>query len=139
MGIHSPFGYVGYEVQFAEILTDILDKLCAGCHTSNDFWKGCQECPAGNLALECRRYILNAMEQDYFPSCELLRAMKKKIKRLKPKPFFYRGTPHRPKVLADFAELTAKYKALLEAQRQKRLGPLRKEAARPFLGEEEKP
>lgn len=64
MGLHSPFNYVGYEVSFSEIFINILDKLCAHCHTADDYRKGCRECPAGNLAFECRRYILSPDESD---------------------------------------------------------------------------
>jgi len=158
MGLHSPFGYVGYEVQLAELFIDILDKLCAHCHTNDDYRRGCRECPAGNLALECRDYILNAVEEDkhhefylsekwakrkeemghpkpteddlardqyfageYKPECEVLRAMKEKIKGITPHPFFYvrhrrKCSYKRPKRLSDFVELTAKYKALKDAR-----------------------
>ena len=64
MGLHSPFGYVDYEVPMAELLIDILDKLCAHCHTNNDYCKGCAECPAGNLVFECKSYVLGAEEED---------------------------------------------------------------------------
>jgi len=163
MGLHSPFGYVNYEVPMAELFIDILDKLCAHCHTNDDYRRGCtnddyrrgcRECPAGNLAFECRDYILNAEEEDkhydlytsdewqnkrkemygkpdppeeiekwrkladeHCAESNVLRAMKAKIKRITPHPFFYvrhhRKYPYeRPKVLSDFAELTEKYKKL---------------------------
>jgi hypothetical protein len=143
-----------YEVAMAELFIDILDKLCAHCHTNEDYRKGCRECPAGNLAFECRDYVLNAIEEDkhhelylskewikrkeemghprpteeeltkeryfvqeYKPECEVLRAMKKKIKGITPHPFFYvrhhKKYPYeRPKRLSDFVELTEKYKKL---------------------------
>lgn len=65
MGLRSPFGYVNYEVQMSELFINILDKLCAHCHTNDDYGKkGCHGCPAGNLAFECRDYILTAVEED---------------------------------------------------------------------------
>ena len=64
MGLHSPFGYVSYEVPLSELFIDILDKLCAHCHTNDDYCEGCSECPAGILALECRDYILETLEED---------------------------------------------------------------------------
>ena len=159
MGLHSPFSYVDYEVVMAELLIDILDKLCAPCHTSIDYDGECRECPAGNLAFECRDYIITMEEDDkaenyipeewlkrkremgyleqpeeegeselglaeeYKPECEVLRAMKHKLKHLKPHPCFY--VKHhqtylyeRPKALADFVELTEKYKKLKAARLQ---------------------
>jgi len=154
MGLHSPFGYVDYEVAMAELFIDILDKLCAHCHTNDDYSKGCHECSAGNLAFECRDYILTAEEEDkhhelyvseewlerrrelgyleqteeerkrelkfaeeYKPECEVLRALKVKIEHITPHPFFYvrhhQKYPYeRPKALADFIEMTEKYKKL---------------------------
>lgn len=64
MGLHSPFGYVDYEVAFAELLITILDKLCAHCHTNQDYYNRCRGCPAGQLAFECRTYVLDAQEED---------------------------------------------------------------------------
>ena len=146
MGLHSPFGYVDYEVPLAQLLISILDKLCAHCHTDKDYDNGCRGCPAGNLVFECKEYILSSgesdkrfelyasdewaqravrkpseeerqkdleMAEDYRPECDILRAMKSKIKRIKPHPFFYvhggKGGHRRPKVLNDFAELVDSY------------------------------
>lgn len=64
MGLHSPFGYLSYEVTFANLLIHILDKLCSHCHTDEDYQGGCKSCPAGNLVFECRDYILTAHESD---------------------------------------------------------------------------
>lgn len=64
MSFHSPFGYVGYQVQFAEIMMKLLDDLCGGCHTDDDYRKGCKECPAGQLIYECRDYLLTYYEAD---------------------------------------------------------------------------
>lgn len=64
MGLHSPFNYVNYEVQMAELFIDILDKLCAHCHTNDDYEKGCHGCLAGALAFECKDYIITAEEED---------------------------------------------------------------------------
>ena len=158
MGLHSPFGYVNYEVPLSELFIDCLDKLCAHCHTNDDYEQKCRGCPAGQLIFECRDYILSSdesdkrfllyvsdewakkrreiygkedppevrqkdseMAEDYRPECDVLRAMKVKIKRIAPHPFFYvRGGSRgyrRPKILSDFVELVANYKGL----RDKRL------------------
>jgi len=64
MGLHSPFGYVGYQIQFAEIMMKLLDDLCGGCHTDDDYRKGCKECPVGQLIYESRDYLLTYYEAD---------------------------------------------------------------------------
>ncbi|MFA5299080.1 MAG: hypothetical protein WC389_12810 [Lutibacter sp.] len=64
MGLHAPFGYVGYESTMAQTIIDLLDKFCSGCHTNDDYHKGCRGCPCGNLICECREYILGAMLED---------------------------------------------------------------------------
>jgi hypothetical protein len=64
MGLHSPFGYVNYETQMANLFFHVLDKLCAHCHTNRDYQEGCRGCPAGNLVFECKEYILCAIESD---------------------------------------------------------------------------
>ena len=64
MGLHSPFGYVGYTVSTGQIMIDLLDKLCADCHTNDDYRRGCRECPAGQLIYECRDYIKTCGEDD---------------------------------------------------------------------------
>ena len=64
MGLRAPFDYVGYDVQFAEIMLKLLDDLCGGCHTNRDYDKGCHGCPAGQLIYACRNYLLEAHESD---------------------------------------------------------------------------
>lgn len=64
MGLHSPFGYVGYGVQFGEIMIKLLTDLCGGCHTDEDYIGGCKECSAGRLIYECREYLLSIDEPD---------------------------------------------------------------------------
>jgi len=152
MGLHSPFGYVNYEIPLAELFADCLDKLCAHCHTNEDYNAGCHGCPAGQLIYACREYILSAgesdkrfelyasdewagkqkqiygkenppelrqkdreMAQDYKPECEILRAIKAKIRKITPHPFFYvrgKGRHRRPKALKDFKVLVAEYRRL---------------------------
>lgn len=159
MGLRSPFGYVDYEVPLSRLLIDIMDNLCAHCHTDRDYEKGCRGCPAGCFLYVVRDYILTAeesdkrfelyasdewtqranrkpseeerqkdlnMADDYRPECDILRSMKSKIKRLKPRPFFYirdrRLTSKgwkRPKVLNDFAELTESFAKKREARLRK--------------------
>jgi hypothetical protein len=50
----------------AELLVDVLDKLCAYCHTDDDYDEGCRGCPAGRLVFKCRDYILSAVEKDKY-------------------------------------------------------------------------
>lgn len=64
MGLRAPFGYVGYEYTMAELFYTVLDKLCAHCHTNDDYQDGCKSCPAGVLIFACRDYVLTAIEQD---------------------------------------------------------------------------
>jgi hypothetical protein len=64
MGLHSPFGYVGYEVQFGEIMIKLLDDLCGCCHTNDDYPKGCAECPGGQLIFRCKEYLSGMDEPD---------------------------------------------------------------------------
>lgn len=162
MGLHSPFGYVGYEVTFADILVNIIDKLCAHCHTNDDYRKGCRECPAGQLLSECKDYLLSydesdkrfdlyaseewairrkepynkedprrqkdaEMAQDYKPECEVLRAMKAKLKRINPHPFYFvkggKKGHRRPKPFNDFIVLLEQYR-LLRHSRLERWGLL---------------
>lgn len=64
MGLHSPFGYVDREVEMAELLIAVLNRLCKGCHTNADYDQGCRGCPAGGLFFACKEYILMAEEGD---------------------------------------------------------------------------
>lgn len=64
MGLHSPFGYVGYETAMAELMIMLLEKLCGGCHTNDDYEEGCKQCPAGQLIYELRDYLLDTNEAD---------------------------------------------------------------------------
>lgn len=64
MGLHSPFGYVGYEITSIEFAIEILDKLCSRCHTDADYHLKCRGCPAGYLFYNCKEYILSAGEDD---------------------------------------------------------------------------
>jgi len=163
MGLRAPFGYVGYEYTMAELFYTILDRLCAHCHTNDDYQEGCKSCPAGILILECRDYILTALEddkhyelyiseewlskrrklvspeqveterqrdlkfiKDYKLEGDLLRDMKRVIKRITPHPFFYiqyskkRGY-ERPKSLVRFMELASKFREV-ELERLQKWG-----------------
>ena len=64
MGLRAPFGYVGYECTMAELFHTTLDKLCAHCHTNEDYQDGCHSCPAGVFLFECRKYLLTANLKD---------------------------------------------------------------------------
>lgn len=66
MGLRSPFGYVNYEVSMAELMIDMLDKLCIGCHDPQRDWgdKGCYACPAGVFIFEAKSYLENLDEAD---------------------------------------------------------------------------
>lgn len=64
MGLGSPFDYVGYEFQMVGIMVKLLDDLCGGCHTNDDYDNGCKDCPAGQLIYACRDYLLTAHEPD---------------------------------------------------------------------------
>ena len=64
MGLHSPFGYVGYEVPFTGLIISILEEVCGGCHTNNDYSRGCRGCPAGRFLYTLRAYVLEAHESD---------------------------------------------------------------------------
>jgi hypothetical protein len=64
MGLHSPFGYVGYEWQMPKLACDILELLCQPCHTNQDYEKGCHGCPAGTLFFACKEYVLESAEED---------------------------------------------------------------------------
>lgn len=64
MGLHSPFGYCGYEVPMAKLMIELLEKLCSGCHTNDDYARGCKGCPAGQLIYKFHRYLLEVNESD---------------------------------------------------------------------------
>lgn len=64
MGIHAPFGYVGYLVQMSQSIIDLLERFCGGCHTSEDYDKGCHGCPIGIFIYEAIDYILTYQEED---------------------------------------------------------------------------
>jgi len=64
MGIHSPFGYVGYITPMGKSIVDMLERFCGHCHTDDDYDKGCRGCPVGNFIYEARDYILTASEED---------------------------------------------------------------------------
>ena len=64
MGLRSPFGYIGYEVTFGNLLVKLLDELCSHCHTNDDYHKGCRQCPAGNLIYEIKEYLEDYDESD---------------------------------------------------------------------------
>ena len=64
MSLRSPFDYAGYEVPMAELMISILDKLCGGCHTNDDYQNGCKDCPAGQMLYATRDYLLGTVEAD---------------------------------------------------------------------------
>jgi hypothetical protein len=64
MGLRSPFDYSGYEVTMAEVLINLLEKFCSGCHTNEDYRRHCKGCPAGQLIYRCRKYLLEIDEVD---------------------------------------------------------------------------
>lgn len=64
MGLHCPFGYVGYVSQMGQTIIDMLERFCNHCHTDNDYENGCKGCPIGNYIFEARLYILTSMEED---------------------------------------------------------------------------
>lgn len=64
MGLHSPFGYVGYVESMAQTIIDMLERFCGHCHTEDDYQKGCYGCPIGNCIYEAKDYITEAEEED---------------------------------------------------------------------------
>lgn len=64
MGLHAPFGYVGYEWQMPTLACDTLELLCQGCHTNQDYQNGCHGCPAGVFFYACKEYVMEAQEED---------------------------------------------------------------------------
>lgn len=113
MGLHSPFGYVGYQSIFLDIFINILDTICTGCHTNEDFYGGCSSCPAGNFLFEIKKYVLDSIEFDtyyqgiaakqsdqdeelkwisfarqYESESKIIREIKFIIQDIKPNPFF---------------------------------------------------
>jgi len=89
MGIHSPFGYVGYEKKFLKTFINLLDDFCSRCHTDRDFHKGCRGCPVGNLIYEAKEYLLNAYESDTFlKEAKIFRIIKEEIKNIEPHTIF---------------------------------------------------
>ena len=64
MGLHAPFGYVGYEWQMPKLACDTLELLCQGCHTNSDYNNGCHGCPAGVFFYACKEYVMEAWEED---------------------------------------------------------------------------
>ena len=91
MGIHSPFGYIGYEVKFGRTIVELLKRFCSTCHTDEDFEEGCRGCPVGNLIYRARDYLLDAYESDRDVSKKetlVLRKIKKQLDGIEPRPLF---------------------------------------------------
>ena len=86
MGLHSPFGYVGYEERFLKAFIFLLDNFCTCCHTNDDFHNGCTDCPVGNLVYKSKEYLLEAYEPETKDGIEkkLIRKIKRIIKSLEP-------------------------------------------------------
>src|SRR4030065_951061 len=97
MGLRSPFGYVGYEMRFANTMCDLLDHFCRGCHTEDDFAQGGRGCPVGQLVYAAKDYILDAHEGNVDVTkgskklqrkYNLLRDLKKAINPIEPRSTF---------------------------------------------------
>ena len=56
MSLHSPEGYIGYELSFLKTLRNNLVMFCNGCHTNADYGT-CRRCPIGNLNYKCADYL----------------------------------------------------------------------------------
>lgn len=90
MGVHYPFGYVGYETACLRTAIDLLDAFCGGCHTNDDVMCDCSKCEVGALVLKCKAYMLDAYESPHNrEEVRILRRIKKLIKPIKPHPGFH--------------------------------------------------
>ena len=88
MGLHSPFGYVGYDEAFLKTFIDLLDRFCRGCHTDADFG-GCHNCPVGKLIYDSKGYILDVYEPVKLTEYTIvMKKVKKEIKKIEPHPCF---------------------------------------------------
>ncbi len=91
MGIHYPFGYVGYESTCLHTFIFLIDSFCSGCHTNQDVGS-CRQCPVGKLVFKAKEYLLNAYESDICTQeAKILRKIKRAIKRIDPHPLFNNG------------------------------------------------
>jgi len=91
MGLHSPFGYVGYVYQFGTTIVDMLDRFCSECHTNRDYNEDCGGCPVGNLILSSKDYISDYYIRDdemQKPETKALFAIKEQVAGLEPGPLF---------------------------------------------------
>jgi hypothetical protein len=111
MGLHSPFGYVGYGKTFAETIIYLVENFCGGCHSNDDFTGKCKGCPVGQLIYAAKDYIsdmyvekpkkafimtpaeaIAVMDKDKVLShllnkkASLLQALKKEVKKIEPHP-----------------------------------------------------
>ena len=102
MGVHYPFGY-RYETAFLHTFIELLDNFCSGCHTNKDVNKNCRLCPVGQLIYASKDYLLRAYEPakaEMSPAAikrkaifryikqetQLIRAIKKEVRKINPKP-----------------------------------------------------
>ena len=113
------------------IITAIEEDRHHGLYISGDWLEGRRKLGYPEQTEEQKGIELRFVE-DYKPECEILRALKHKIKAITPHPFFYvrhhQKYPYeRPKALADFAELVEPFKKL-KAERLRKWGIIPKEA-----------
>ena len=89
MGLHYPFGYVGYEGSFLKTFIELLDNYCCSCHTNDDVKGDCKKCPIGNLIYSSKDYILSAYEYKVLDrETKIIKSIKREIKKIEPSPFF---------------------------------------------------
>lgn len=83
MGIHSCFGYVGYEDTALKSFIETIERFCNGCHTNDDFDGSCDKCPAGIFVNKCKSYLLSCHESTKLTDkAKLIKKMKTLLKRL---------------------------------------------------------
>jgi len=87
MGVHSPFGYVGYTRTMAKTIVYLLDNFCMGCHTNDDFEGKCELCPVGILIHYAKEYIADTNVHDK-QLAEVVEAIKEEVANIEPSPFF---------------------------------------------------
>lgn len=113
MGIRSPFGYVGYEVKFAETTVHLLKNFCSGCHTNEDFGNGCKGCPAGQLFFAAKEYVMDAYESDILKKeTKALKEIKKQLKLIEPYPLIGGMIYSKLNILGDLNIAIAKLKTI---------------------------
>lgn len=94
----------------SKAMTTLLHQFCGACHTNDDYDGDCHRCPAGQLIYECRKYLIECVEEDKKYSenakrgdsekwlalsaacrseCNLKRRIKNEARKIQPHPFFY--------------------------------------------------